>query len=276
MSSKRTRDEPTDGGGGERTKKPRHGFRVGPENLPDGPWRRKGTPPSHTSPRLPQANPRPVTKIKKNLITKAKVKKQYAKIKAQRTDTTAAPALPIPADELEATTTTTPEATTQDPPTPPPQVHPARQAILNDDATTTSRPAREPRGPRAPTQKAKNGDNSNLTELGPRVPTADRPEDPAAAAGEEPKGERRPHHRHNRPDYFAKQLAAGEKRKAEVEARMAEAARREAEMAKRVADRERQRRAMEKANTPGRDGKRKLGRQGNVLLDQVKRIVERS
>lgn len=23
-------------------KKPRHGFRVGPENLPDGPWRRKG------------------------------------------------------------------------------------------------------------------------------------------------------------------------------------------------------------------------------------------
>lgn len=23
-------------------KKPKHGFRVGPENLPDGPWRRKG------------------------------------------------------------------------------------------------------------------------------------------------------------------------------------------------------------------------------------------
>lgn len=27
-------------------KKPRHGFRVGPENLPDGPWRRKGLPDS--------------------------------------------------------------------------------------------------------------------------------------------------------------------------------------------------------------------------------------
>lgn len=235
-------------------------------------------PPSHPiHPKSNRANPLPVTKIKNNLITKAKVKKQYAKIKAQRADNTTAPALPIPADELEATTTTAttaPQATTQDPAAPP-QVHPARQAILNDDATTTSRPAREPRGPRAPTQKAKDGDNSNLTELGPRVPTADRPEEPAAAAGE-PKGERRPHHRHNRPDYFAKQLAAGEKRRAEVEARIAEAARREAEMAKRVADRERQRRAMEKANTPGRDGKRKLGRQGNVLLDQVKRIVERS
>lgn len=24
--------------------KPRKGFRVGPDNLPDGPWRRKGTP----------------------------------------------------------------------------------------------------------------------------------------------------------------------------------------------------------------------------------------
>lgn len=282
MSSKRTRDEPTDGDGGERTKKPRHGFRVGPENLPDGPWRRKGTPPSHpTPPQVNPTNPPPVTKIKHNLITKAKVKKQYAKIKikAQRADTTT-PALPIPADELEATTTTTPDAPNPDAPTPPPQVHPARQAILNDDATATSRPAREPRGPRAPTQKAKDGDNSNLTELGPRVPTADRPEtEDSAAADGEPSSqskERRPHHRHNRPDYFAKQLAAGEKRKAEVEARIAEAARREAEMARRVAERERQRRAMEKANTPGRDGKRKLGRQGNVLLDQVKRIVERS
>ncbi|KAH6996120.1 hypothetical protein BKA56DRAFT_570633 [Ilyonectria sp. MPI-CAGE-AT-0026] len=46
-------------------KKPKHGFRVGPENLPDGPWRRK------------------VTKIKKDLIHKAKVKKAYAKIKAR-------------------------------------------------------------------------------------------------------------------------------------------------------------------------------------------------
>ncbi|KAH7017313.1 hypothetical protein EDB80DRAFT_280718 [Ilyonectria destructans] len=46
-------------------KKAKHGFRVGPENLPDGPWRRK------------------VTKIKKDLIHKAKVKKAYAKIKAR-------------------------------------------------------------------------------------------------------------------------------------------------------------------------------------------------
>lgn len=264
-------------------KSPDTGSASGLKTSPTAPGDERVCP--HPIPHLPKStptNPPPVTKIKHNLITKAKVKKQYAKIKikAQRADTTTTPALPIPADELEATTTTTPDATNPDAPTPPPQVHPARQAILNDDATATSRPAREPRGPRAPTQKAKDGDNSNLTELGPRVPTADRPEteDPAAADGEpsSQSKERRPHHRHNRPDYFAKQLAAGEKRKAEVEARIAEAARREAEMARRVAERERQRRAMEKANTPGRDGKRKLGRQGNVLLDQVKRIVERS
>ncbi|RGP80437.1 hypothetical protein FLONG3_1446 [Fusarium longipes] len=49
----------------QEAKKPKHGFRVGPENLPDGPWRRK------------------VTKVKKELIHKAKVKKAYAKIKAR-------------------------------------------------------------------------------------------------------------------------------------------------------------------------------------------------
>ncbi|KAJ3479258.1 hypothetical protein NLG97_g8364 [Lecanicillium saksenae] len=44
-------------------KQHRKGFRVGPDNLPDGAWKRK------------------VTKIKKDLIHKAKVKKAYAKIK---------------------------------------------------------------------------------------------------------------------------------------------------------------------------------------------------
>ncbi|KAK2590812.1 hypothetical protein QQS21_011499 [Conoideocrella luteorostrata] len=50
---------------GPEAKKPKRAFRVGPDNLPDGPWRRK------------------VTKIKKDLIHKAKVKKEYAKIKAR-------------------------------------------------------------------------------------------------------------------------------------------------------------------------------------------------
>ncbi|KAJ3506161.1 hypothetical protein NM208_g16110 [Fusarium decemcellulare] len=66
-------------------KKPKHGFRVGPENLPDGPWRRKGFSPCFT---LRVFSTRShamliVTKVKKELIHKAKVKKAYAKIKAR-------------------------------------------------------------------------------------------------------------------------------------------------------------------------------------------------
>lgn len=50
MPAKRTRDEgPSSDAGASpapddarKAKKAKHGFRVGPENLPDGPWRRKG------------------------------------------------------------------------------------------------------------------------------------------------------------------------------------------------------------------------------------------
>ena len=50
MSTKRPREEPEAGGpdsgaspdDARRQKKAKHGFRVGPENLPDGAWRRKG------------------------------------------------------------------------------------------------------------------------------------------------------------------------------------------------------------------------------------------
>jgi hypothetical protein len=45
MAPKRARektDDTTAASSGREAKKPRKGFRVGPENLPDGPWRRKG------------------------------------------------------------------------------------------------------------------------------------------------------------------------------------------------------------------------------------------
>lgn len=243
MSSKRPREEVSDEGGGEidsRNKKPRHGFRVGPENLPDGPWRRKGT----AEPRLPEItvliNTETVTKIKKNLITKAKVKKQYAKVKAEfQQHQQYIPAIPVPAEELEPTSAINP---------PPqdvgngkgepgqdhnPQIHPDRQAMLDTDP------------------------NPN----------------PSTDAQPGPPRERR---RRNRPDYFAKELAAAERAKAAAEARAAEAQRREEEKKRRIAERERYRKAMAKAKAPGRDGKRKLGRESGILLDRVKRIVGES
>lgn len=68
MSAKRPRDEdarPEAGGAPEDARKPKkvkHGFRVGPENLPDGAWRRKGTSPS-LPPLLPGMPPPPITLI---------------------------------------------------------------------------------------------------------------------------------------------------------------------------------------------------------------------
>ncbi|KEF57757.1 uncharacterized protein A1O9_05677 [Exophiala aquamarina CBS 119918] len=64
MALKRPRDDST--AEGMSTKKQKStGFSVGPANLPDGTYRRK------------------TQKIKKDLIAKAKVKKAYAKVKAQ-------------------------------------------------------------------------------------------------------------------------------------------------------------------------------------------------
>ncbi|KAF7560520.1 hypothetical protein G7046_g3607 [Stylonectria norvegica] len=81
-------------------KKPRHAFRVGPENLPDGPWRRK------------------VTKIKQDLIHKHKVKKAYAKIKAQE---------PKPAEKA------APEDVAADAAEVEVKIHPTRQLMLADE-----------------------------------------------------------------------------------------------------------------------------------------------
>ena len=69
MAAKRDRpDDPpagTSAEAGPPPKKARHGFRVGPANLPDGPWRRK------------------LARTKQELIQSAKVKKAYAKLKAR-------------------------------------------------------------------------------------------------------------------------------------------------------------------------------------------------
>ena len=42
MAPKRTRDEEPTTGAPDK-KKAKHGFRVGPDNLPDGAWKRKGS-----------------------------------------------------------------------------------------------------------------------------------------------------------------------------------------------------------------------------------------
>ncbi|KAF2996804.1 hypothetical protein E8E13_001336 [Curvularia kusanoi] len=64
MAEKRGHDE----GSSRPAKKAKKGFQIGPANLPDGTHKRK------------------VKKIKENIIYKAKLKKQYAKLKAREED----------------------------------------------------------------------------------------------------------------------------------------------------------------------------------------------
>ncbi|KAK3323523.1 hypothetical protein B0T19DRAFT_476609 [Cercophora scortea] len=271
MAAKRAREDEVQSGGatadGEQSKKkPRHGFKVGPDNLPDGTWRRK------------------VIKIKENLIVQAKVKKQYAKVKASlekqqqeqqeqaKASETAPPPPPPTTNDASTAAETAPH------PESAPQIHPARQAMLDDPNAPTQQlpPPRAARivGPPAASANAttplSNQGNPNAT-----TPLAPTQEDEYRNAMDlkRSKTVRNREKAQRRPGYFDKQLAEAEAKKAELDARLAEVARREAEKTKRIADREKYRKAMAKARLPGRDGKRKVGREGNLLLDKVKRIV---
>ncbi|KAI1294283.1 hypothetical protein F5Y03DRAFT_373291 [Xylaria venustula] len=236
---------------GPAAKKHRKGFRVGPENLPDGPWRRK------------------VDKIKKDLIHKAKVKKAYRKIKA--TDPTSSSASKPTLEDVNAGSVTIVKTDAVDdvedvgddngngdgdeekveeesgaPEPPSPQVHPQRQALLEDDDDNE--------------EGARQGDDK---------------EDNKPVEGErKQRSERERPGRHKRkPGYFDKALTVAERKKAEAAERQAEKERRDAERQRKTDERERFRRAMAKARKPGRDGQRRLGRESGLLLEKVKRMV---
>ncbi|KAI3332501.1 hypothetical protein HD806DRAFT_480792 [Xylariaceae sp. AK1471] len=122
VSSKRPIE--ADDASGPAVKKHRKGFRVGPDNLPDGPWRRR------------------VDKIKKDLIHKAKVKKAYKKIKVATTSSSKPTLTDTGAGSVTIVTTTdsNDDGTNHgnderkgEPEPPSPQLHPERQAMLDGD-----------------------------------------------------------------------------------------------------------------------------------------------
>ncbi|WQF83473.1 hypothetical protein CDEST_08487 [Colletotrichum destructivum] len=276
---------------GQQAKK-RKGFRVGPDNLPEGPWRRK------------------VEKKKLELIHKAKIKKAYAKIKqkelasqdsskAQQHDTVAAAAPPAKEassdDELDdvqepqtrepsnspepvareaaASKPSTDAASTGTIPALPPlegEIHPSRAEMLTNDGelpNPNTVAVKRKRGAAAAT-----GSNADLP--GTRIATDASGDvvdaaDATAADLYEPRKPRRP----RKPGYYEKQLAHAEQKRAEAEARRAEIQRRREERERKTADRERYRRAMAKARKGGEDGQRRLGRESALLLEKVKRMV---
>lgn len=255
MGSKRPHDEVDAAGPGAAApdaKKPRKGFRVGPENLPDGAWRRRNT------------------KIKQELIHKAKVKKEYAKVKAEAQKE----------KEMQQQDATRPEdgAGDGDDAGGQSQMHPDRQQHIIDGAQDREHmnPERQALldGARAPRRQRRAPVGADGAEghqqSGEGVAEGG---DNEQEAGGRPRRERR----QRRPDYYDKALEEGSKKKAEAEARAAEKKRREEERERKIAERERMRRTMLKAKGVGKhgrnSGKQKLGRESFVLLDKVKRMV---
>lgn len=209
-------------------KKPRHGFRVGPDNLPDGPWRRKRSFCRCASAQLCSlTHPLTVTKIKKELIHKAKVKKAYAKIKAQE----------FPPERADAEAENGERAS---------QIHPERLALFE---------AREPSE-----DAAREGQGSE-----------GRPDGEGAAQSDRTKKRRQS----RRPGYFDKQLKAAEDKRAAAETRAEEIEKRLEEKRRKAAERERHRKAVNKARAVGEGGQRRLGRESKLLLDQVKKMMSK-
>lgn len=264
MGSKRPHDEVEGEGGAPSAAaapeaKKRKGFRVGPENLPDGAWRRKNT------------------KIKHELIHKAKVKKDYAKVKAElqkereRQEEKNKPATAAAAEE--------------------PQIHPDRQQRIDDDqldrqhvnperqafldgerAAPRRRARREEPAPEG--AQGEQDDDATNTKPTPTTQPIESTSQQQQQYDPKPRHERR---KQRRPDYYDKAREEGSRKKAEAEAKKAEAERREQERARSIDERERTRRAMLKAkgfSASGKPrGKPKLGRESKVLLDKVKRMV---
>ena len=219
------------------SKKPRKGFQVGPANLPDGVYRRKAQ------------------QIKGDLIQKAKIRKNYAKIKARQEAAEAEKRAGVSVrrpdvwrdveDEDERKDGAKEEGANggnvegedededegEDAVVATLDRHPERQAMLDAPAPLPPPPPQ----PSAPNPERQDQSHTNSREK---------------------------RNKRHKPTPYAKELDLAEKRRQEMEAR-------------RVAreDRERMRAAMKKARRPGVDGKRKLGRESTVLLEKVRRMV---
>ncbi|KAM5348044.1 hypothetical protein ACJ41O_007868 [Fusarium nematophilum] len=170
-------------------KKAKHGFRVGPENLPDGPWRRK------------------ITKVKKELIHKAKVKKAYAKIKAREQQAAQEVVKkPEPLQHHHETPAEGAEGGGVEEKLPKDegeQMHPTRHLMLADEA------------------------KAQVNSVGEDVSDGNR-------------------RRTRRPGYYDKQLEKAADRKREAEERQDEFRRRQEEREQKIAERQRFKKAMAK------------------------------
>ena len=176
-------------------------------------------------------------KIKSDLIQKAKVKKSYAKIKAQE----------LSADQNKK-----------------PHLYGYENNDI-DGGNGNDAPAKEPepepeRGPESePASLDLHPDRQAMLDRSSHRQAQGRahPDD-----NDEQQGMHRRRGRKPKRSAFAKEMEIAEKRKQEAEAR-----RKELQL------KQKEREAMVKARRPSRDGKRRLGRESKVLLGRVQRMV---
>jgi hypothetical protein len=84
---------------------------------------------------------------------------------------------------------------------------------------------------------------------------------------------RPPRNKKGKPGYFEKEEAFAEQQRTEAQARRDDFERRNKERKGKIEERERFRKAMAKARSGGKNGQRKLGKESQVLLERVKRMV---
>lgn len=179
---------------------------------------------------------RKTQKIKGDLIQKAKVKKAYAKVKSHEDD------------EDSNAVTYDPYAEANDPTRP--KVVESVPASGNDEAELQTSGEIHPE----------------------RQAMLDRPEEPEPNLPPVRNRNRKPRRERRAPNDVNRDVA----RPARYEKEFAQAEEKKKQMAdKQVAreKRDKERRAMTKAKKPGKDGKQKLGRQSEVLLSRVQRLV---
>ncbi|KAK5175565.1 uncharacterized protein LTR77_000704 [Saxophila tyrrhenica] len=211
----RGRDEPD-------KKKRKRGFVVGPDNLPDGTYKRKAD------------------KIKRSLIERAQIKKEYAKLKRQGKIPEEREELPVPASAV---------------------LDRARKGLDEDGSSDED-------------DKTEDDHAEPTTAPHPERQTMiEKADDPPQEVAEPPVARKDKIQRKPKPAPFQREYDQAQQRKAEAEERRRAREEAERQRQSKLEERERFRRAMAKARSGGPNGQRKLGRESKVLLERVKRMV---
>jgi hypothetical protein len=87
---------------------------------------------------------------------------------------------------------------------------------------------------------------------------------------------RPPRQQHFKPNPYAQESQEAQRRREEAEAKEQAFQKSYLERKKKMQSRERMNRAVANARKPGKDGKRRLGREGAVLLEKIKKMVGES